>query len=90
MLSVRPGVTDPVTLRLRNEEDLLAAAGADYESFYRVHLLPYKAHGYRQYLVNRTWKRDVAVLWLTAVGIVLPDRVPPPSPEQIVSFTRSL
>jgi lipopolysaccharide/colanic/teichoic acid biosynthesis glycosyltransferase len=90
MLGVRPGVTDPMTLRLRNEEDLLAAAGADYERFYREYLLPYKAHGYREYLVDRTWKRDVAVLWFTAIGIVLPDRVRPPSPEQIASFTRSL
>jgi lipopolysaccharide/colanic/teichoic acid biosynthesis glycosyltransferase len=85
VLRVRPGITDPMTLRLRNEEELLAAAGVDYESFYRNQLLPYKLRGYRDYIAGRTWKRDVAVLWLTLLAILFPDRVPAPTPGEIAS-----
>jgi lipopolysaccharide/colanic/teichoic acid biosynthesis glycosyltransferase len=85
VLNVRPGITDPVTLHLRNEEELLAAAQPDAETFYRSYLLPYKLNGYREYLASRTWTRDVTVLWLTMVAIAMPGRVPAPSPEQIVS-----
>jgi lipopolysaccharide/colanic/teichoic acid biosynthesis glycosyltransferase len=84
VLTVRPGITDPVTLRLRNEEELLAAARPDPETFYRCYLLPYKLNGYREYLASRTWRRDVEVLCQTMMAIVLPQRVPAPSPEQIV------
>jgi lipopolysaccharide/colanic/teichoic acid biosynthesis glycosyltransferase len=87
VLRVRPGITDPVTLGLRNEEELLAAAGADHEAFYRNHLLPYKLRGYRDYLAGRTWKRDVVVLWLTALAVTCPARVPAPSPDEIVAHT---
>ncbi len=87
VLRVRPGITDPMTLRLRNEEELLAAAGAEYEAFYRNQLLPYKLHGYRDYIAGRTWKRDVAVLWLTLLAVLFPGRVPAPSPGEIASHT---
>ncbi len=89
VLAARPGITDPMTLRLRNEEELLALAGTDHEAFYRRYLLPYKLRGYREYLSSRSWKRDVGVLWLTALGIVFPSRVPPPSPDEIVSTVDS-
>lgn len=84
VLSVRPGVTHPVTLRLRNEEQLLKSVGPDHEAFYRRYLVPFKLRGYRQYLDERTWQRDLAVLWATALGILIPARVPPPSLEEIV------
>src|SRR5829696_8597571 len=47
VLSVRPGLTDPVTLRLRDGEVLLALAGdtGDVESYYRERLLPWKLQG---------------------------------------------
>jgi lipopolysaccharide/colanic/teichoic acid biosynthesis glycosyltransferase len=89
VLSVRPGITDPTTLHLRNEEGLLAAAGADYETFYRQTLLPYKLHGYREYLGTRTWKSDVSVLWLTLLCVILPSRKPAPSPGEVPSSHRS-
>ena len=88
VLSVRPGVTDPMTLRLRNEEELLAASGADYETFYRQYLLPYKLIGYREYIASRTWTRDVAVLALTCLVVVLPRVRPGPSPRDIVLAVR--
>src|SRR4051812_25918202 len=54
VLAARPGLTDPVTLRLRDEEALLASAD-DAERFYRERLLPWKLRGYRDYLARRTW-----------------------------------
>jgi lipopolysaccharide/colanic/teichoic acid biosynthesis glycosyltransferase len=76
VLEVRPGLTDPTTLALRDEDALLAAAGADYERFYRQRLLPYKLRGYRAYQSIRTWKSDVAILWQTLLCVVHPPRAP--------------
>jgi lipopolysaccharide/colanic/teichoic acid biosynthesis glycosyltransferase len=90
VLRVRPGITDPITLRLRNEEELLAAAGADHEAFYRNHLLPYKLRGYRDYIAGRTWKRDVVVLWLTLLAVAFPARTPAPAPDAIASHPELL
>ena len=44
VLAVRPGVTDPVTLALLNEEKLLASV-ADPEAHYQEHLLEFKLEG---------------------------------------------
>lgn len=88
VLRVRPGITDPVTLSLRNEEELLASAGTDYERFYRQYLLPYKLLGYRRYLAGRTWKRDVAVLAVTALVVLFPRARPAPTPHDIVAAVR--
>jgi lipopolysaccharide/colanic/teichoic acid biosynthesis glycosyltransferase len=84
VLSVRPGITDPVTLRLRNEEDLLAAVH-DQDAFYREYLLPYKLDGYRQYLIGRTLKSDLRVLQQTLLAVLSPGRTPAPCPDEIVS-----
>jgi len=72
VLQVRPGLTDPVTLRLRNEEELMASVAEDHESFYRDTLLPYKLRGYSTYLDERTWMTDLRVLWQTLVAVVKP------------------
>jgi lipopolysaccharide/colanic/teichoic acid biosynthesis glycosyltransferase len=84
-LSVRPGITDPVTLALRNEETLLQAAERNADEFYRRFLLPYKLRGYCEYLRERTWRRDVDVLRLTIAAIVVPHRAPAPEPAAIIS-----
>jgi hypothetical protein len=78
-----------MTLRLRNEESLLASAGSDHEAFYRQHLMPFKLDGYRQYLRERTWRRDVAVLRATVFAIALPAHVPALRAQDIVSRTES-
>ena len=83
VLSVRPGITDPMTLRLRNEEELLACAAPHAEAFYRKHLLPFKLAGYAEYIAYRTWRHDVSVLWQTLIAIVRPGRAPAPSTGDI-------
>jgi lipopolysaccharide/colanic/teichoic acid biosynthesis glycosyltransferase len=79
VLAVRPGITDPVTLALRNEEELLASVDGDRETFYCEVLRPYKLAGYAEYLRKRTWRSDVAVLVATLVAGVFPGRAPAPT-----------
>jgi lipopolysaccharide/colanic/teichoic acid biosynthesis glycosyltransferase len=69
ILSVRPGITDPVTLTLRNEEALLAGA-EDPERYYREELQPAKLRAYLEYLGRRTAWSDVQVLYRTVLAIL--------------------
>jgi lipopolysaccharide/colanic/teichoic acid biosynthesis glycosyltransferase len=86
VLRVRPGLTDPVTLRLRNEEDLLAAvSGGDRDAFYRERLQPYKLNGYAAYLESRDWRSDVRVLRQTVRAVLRPGSVPPPSMTDLLA-----
>lgn len=84
VLAARPGITDPVTVRLRGEEHLLAGIAGDRDGFYRTALLAYKLDGYRRYLEERTWRRDLAVIGATLVAVVAPGRVPAASADEIL------
>jgi lipopolysaccharide/colanic/teichoic acid biosynthesis glycosyltransferase len=84
VLEVRPGITDPVTVRLRGEERLLAGIAGDKEGFYRTALLGYKLDGYRRYLRERTWTRDLGVIYDTVWAVVAPHRVPSASADEIL------
>lgn len=84
VLEARPGITDPVTLRLRNEETLLGQVPDDRESFYLQTLLPYKLKGYLRYGQERSWYSDLKVLCKTAVAVFMPGIVPPPSITEIL------
>ena len=64
ILSVRPGITDPVSLMFRNEADELALA-ADPDQHYRTALLPRKAQLYAEYVQTRSLAGDVAILLRT-------------------------
>lgn len=79
VLSVRPGLTDPVTLALRDEEKLLGAVGDDRVRFYRESLQPWKLRGYAEYVDRKGLFYDVTILLRTALAIVLPPREVSPS-----------
>ena len=79
VLKARPGITDPVTLRLRNEEELIATAGGDPEVFYREVLQPLKLQGYVRYLERRTVWSDLGVLVRTVLAVVIPSKAPSPT-----------
>lgn len=81
VLQVRPGITDPVTLRLRNEEELLATA-ENPERYYLEVLQPEKLKGYLKYLQKRSWKSDLRVIKDTIVAIIFPFETPPPKVEE--------
>jgi len=82
ILEVNPGLTDPVTLQLRNEEELLAQA-SDREDFYKNILQPYKLRGYAHFVKNRTWKKDVSIIFRTMKAIVFPGTVTQPTVEEM-------
>lgn len=69
VLRVKPGITDPVTVRLRNEERLLEKIEEDVEKYYMDELLPSKLQGYVAYIEQRSWRTDLKVLWQTLVAI---------------------
>jgi lipopolysaccharide/colanic/teichoic acid biosynthesis glycosyltransferase len=83
VLGARPGITDPVTLRLINEESVLASVSEDRERFYLDVLQPYKLAGYVEYLRQRTWISDLDVIFRTALAVILPVSAPPPSIGEI-------
>jgi lipopolysaccharide/colanic/teichoic acid biosynthesis glycosyltransferase len=74
VLRVRPGITDPVAIRLRDEEALLAEAAGDRERLYLEELQPLKLEGYVAYLRRRSWRTDVSVLGKTLVALLGPKR----------------
>jgi lipopolysaccharide/colanic/teichoic acid biosynthesis glycosyltransferase len=72
ILRVRPGITDPVTLRLRDEESLMAGITGDRNRYYREVLQPRKLQGYRDYLGRRSWHSDARVLLETGLAVLCP------------------
>lgn len=82
ILTYRPGITDPVTLRLRNEEHLLAQA-EDKEKYYRDVVQPYKLRGYAKFIREKTWKTDIRIISRTLKAVALPKTAALPSQEEI-------
>ena len=68
VLSVRPGITDPASLRFRDEERILAAE-ADPEAAYRDRILPRKLELAEQYVRERSFAGDLAILARTAIAV---------------------
>ena len=70
ILSVRPGITDPASILLCNEGDLLASA-PDPERYYIEKLLPRKVALYVGYVKDRTFFGDLRILARTVSTIVI-------------------
>jgi len=73
VLKVRPGITDPITMKLRNEEELLAQQ-FDPEGYYIRILQPFKLKGYVDYLEQRTALTDFRIIFETLIAILVPFR----------------
>jgi len=69
ILSVRPGITDPASIALRDEDALLASA-SDPERFYLDVLVPRKTAIYVRYVQSQSLVGDIRIL-LRTVGAVL-------------------
>ena len=69
ILSVRPGITDPVTVLLRDEDRILAGSD-DPERTYVEELLPLKARAYAEYVQTRSFWGDLGILVATLAAIV--------------------
>jgi lipopolysaccharide/colanic/teichoic acid biosynthesis glycosyltransferase len=70
VLEIKPGLTDPVTQLLRDEENVLAEAGKHWALFYAEALQPFKLNGYLAYQHRRTAWSDVVVLGITIAAVV--------------------
>ncbi|MDE0890446.1 MAG: sugar transferase [Phycisphaerales bacterium] len=71
VLKVRPGMTDPASIRYRDEEGLLAAS-TDPESTYRDEILPRKLDLAERYVLEQSFLGDLAVLIATAKAVLTP------------------
>lgn len=71
ILGVRPGITDPATVLLRSESDLLTAAD-DPERLYIEELLPLKTAKYSEYVRSRSMVGDIKVILATLKVIIRP------------------
>jgi len=68
VLSVRPGITDPCSIYLRNESDILAKA-ENPECFYVETLLPEKLRISGEYVRNRAFFSDIGIIIQTIFSV---------------------
>lgn len=71
VLDVRPGITDPASIRYRDENDVLAGA-ADPEATYVDEVMPHKLELNLAYLERRTLASDIGVILATLARVVRP------------------
>lgn len=67
VLSVRPGITGPATIKYRNEECILGEQ-VDYESYYRAIIWPDKVKINKDYLLQASFFNDLSILFRTIIG----------------------
>ena len=73
LLRVRPGLTDPATLRYCREVAILSEA-ADPLHYFKTVITPDKLRISRRYLEHASIRRDFAVLLKTALALLSPVR----------------
>ena len=64
ILSVRPGITGPATLKYKNEEEILAAQD-DPEKYNREIIFPDKVRLNREYIENYSFVKDIKYIFQT-------------------------
>lgn len=67
VLSVRPGITDPASIKYRNENDILSSA-SNPEQYYIQHIMPDKLKINIDYINNRTFVKDIKIIFQTIFG----------------------
>ncbi len=78
VFSVRPGITDPATIRFRHEEELLSRV-ADPERFHLNSVLPYKLSMYVHYVQQQNLRSDMLILLQTVACVVRSRRATRPA-----------
>ncbi|MBM3515138.1 MAG: sugar transferase [Alphaproteobacteria bacterium] len=68
ILSVRPGITDPASIKFRNEGEILARY-ADPEAAYREVILPEKVALYADYVRTASFADDISLIFKT-LGLI--------------------
>lgn len=67
VLTIRPGITGPASLKYRNEEEILAKQ-ADPERYNREVIFVDKVRINREYIENYSFLKDLQYIWQTAFG----------------------
>jgi lipopolysaccharide/colanic/teichoic acid biosynthesis glycosyltransferase len=67
VLTIRPGITGPASLKYRNEEEILAKQ-ADPERYNREVIFTDKVRINREYIENYSFLKDLQYIWQTAFG----------------------
>lgn len=67
VLGVRPGITSPVSLHLKNEESLLT--GENWVEDYRERILPHKLKTELAYIRQRTMLSDLTIILKTVLSV---------------------
>lgn len=67
MLSLRPGITGPASLKYRNEEEILAAQ-SDPIRYNNEVIFPDKVRINNEYVKTRTFFGDIKFIWITVFG----------------------
>lgn len=69
VLDVRPGITDPASIKFRNENELMAKA-SDPESYYIQVIMQEKIKLYLEYVANASFWYDIKLIFKTLKVIV--------------------
>ncbi|MDE7149753.1 MAG: sugar transferase [Bacteroidales bacterium] len=69
VLDVRPGITDPASIRYRNENDLLGTAD-DPERYYMDVIMPDKLRINLDYVARHSFGHDLKIIFQTFAAIV--------------------
>ncbi len=72
VLSIRPGITDPCSIILRNESDLLDASSNPYQ-FYIDELIPAKLKVAEEYIENQSFFGDLKIILGTILAVAQHD-----------------
>ena len=67
VLSVRPGITDPASIKYRNENDILSSA-SNPEEYYIQHIMPDKLQINIDYINTQTFIKDSKIIFQTIFG----------------------
>lgn len=68
MLSLKPGITDPASIKFRHEEEILAAQD-DPQAYYKNVILPQKCAIYKEYTDQKSFMFDIKTIIQTFVAI---------------------
>ena len=70
IISIRPGITDPASIKFYDEETLLACS-QNPEATYRETILPRKLALYKEYLRTRTLTGDIRIFAETLIRLAI-------------------
>lgn len=69
VLDVRPGITDPASIKFRNENELMGQA-EDPEKYYIEVIMQEKLRIYLEYIDNQSFLGDIALIFKTFFAVI--------------------